>query len=304
MAAANPTAQPKIDIHINLAEAGTNQAERAQEIAALVKNSAADYGVVLGLDHMYDQVDGTCMEQRTQLYVSDNWVFEVCDKYSHLLPGPSLNPYRRDAVAKLDEIVERGAVLIKWLPAVQNIDPSDKRLIPFYERAIHHRIPILVHTSGEKTLRSVDPTLGEVRRLIPALDMGATFIVAHSATCALFRGEKDQTPLLRRMLEKFKNLYVDNSGMANRGRFRALPAITRDPLIASRTLYGSDWPTPINAWYFFPQLGPRQVMALGKIQNPITRDIAIKQALGSSDQTLTRAHNVLINLSKWLTIAK
>ena len=60
--------------------------------------------------------------------------------------------YRRDAVAELERVARDGAVLIKWLPITQDIDPSDARCVPFYEALAHLGIPLLSHTGWERTL--------------------------------------------------------------------------------------------------------------------------------------------------------
>ena len=39
-----------------------------------------------------------------------------------------------------------GAVLLKWLPIVQNFNPADERCFPFYEALAHHKLPLLSHT--------------------------------------------------------------------------------------------------------------------------------------------------------------
>ena len=48
------------------------------------------------------------------------------------------------------------AVLIKWLPLTQIIDPASPKCIPLYEAMAHYGIPLLCHTGGEKTLHAPD----------------------------------------------------------------------------------------------------------------------------------------------------
>src|SRR5690606_37639414 len=97
----------------------------------------------------------------SQLVVPPSWVFEACRRHRGLLlPGPSINPNRRDALERLEECIEGGAALIKWLPAAQGIDPSSPRLADFYTRMAEAGLPLLVHSGGgEMTFREVEPGL-------------------------------------------------------------------------------------------------------------------------------------------------
>jgi predicted TIM-barrel fold metal-dependent hydrolase len=227
-------------------------------------------------------------------------VFKVARENKSLLPGPSINPYRSNAVELLDECFERKAVLIKWLPSTQRIDPADPALTPFYRRAAELGIPLLVHIGGERTFESLNPEFNFLHRLDTALEMGVKIICAHSATPILASGEPSQLGELEVYLKRYPHLWVDNSGMCNPGRFNHTHALANHPLIAQRTLYGSDWPVPSNAFYFLPKLGVRKVWKLDRIKNYFQRDFAIKQALGYPSGSATLAHKVLANLEHWV----
>lgn len=265
----------------------------------VVSESPVDYGVVLGFDHIYDPRSGQQRLDRTQMVVPMDWVFRVCEEHRQLLPGPGINPYRPDALERLSEANDRGAVLIKWLPPAQGVDPTDRTLIPFYKKLVDYKIPLLVHTAAERTFASIDPNLGDIWRLRLPLDCGVTVIAAHAATSIFLSRDIDQVPTLLRMLSDYPNLWVDNSGLCNPGRFANLQRIALEPLIHERTLYGSDWPIPVNAFYFVHSLGFKKVWDLEKIANPIARDIEIKRAFGFSDSTLSRAATLLSHLDRW-----
>ena len=113
-------------------------------IAALVQGSDLDYAVVLGFDAVYAPETGQIDIARSQLMVPEKWVFRVCRETSGLLPGPSINPYRTGAIADLERAIENKAVLLKWLPAAQAIDPSDTRLGTFYQVMARAGLPLLV----------------------------------------------------------------------------------------------------------------------------------------------------------------
>lgn len=271
----------------------------AAAIARRVRESSLDRAVVLGFDGVYG-ADGALDRERSQMVVPPAWVFEVCRRHPELLPGPSLHPLRRDALERLDECIERGAVLLKWLPATQAIDPAHPALGPFYRRMAEAGLPLLVHSGGgEETFAEVAPELSDLRLLRAPLEAGVPVICAHSATRVLFRREPDQTPLLREMLARYPHLWVDNSGLANPSRFAHLPRLATDEAIAARTLYGSDYPVPAGALFYVRRLGARRAWALQREPNPFERDVGLKRALGYDEATLTRAASVLAHLNRW-----
>jgi uncharacterized protein len=327
-----PESAPKIDIHVHLAGTGagdsgcwispsfrsrytframrmlygiseaqmdrSGDADWAELVAGRVRESELEYAVALGFDGVYDE-HGDLDRARSQMIIPPSWVFEVCARHPELLPGPSINPFRRDALDRLEECIEAGAVLIKWLPIAQGIDPASARLSEFYELLARARLPLLVHMGGERTFETVAPEMNDVRLLAAPLEAGVPVICAHSATRIVMADEPDQTPLLRDLLREYPHLWVDNSGLANPGRFIHLPRLAQDPVFQERTLYGSDFPVPSNAVYFLPQLGVRAVWQLERESNSFDRDIALKRAFGYPEESLTRAVKVLAHLEQW-----
>ncbi len=323
----------KIDVHVHLAGAGTGGSgcwlspafrrrhtfqllrrmhgitdeqmrgsvdqDWAARIAGLVRESELDRAVALGFDGVYD-ARGELDLSRSQMIVPPAWVFEVCRRHPELLPGPSLNPLRRDALDRLEECVERGAVLLKWLPSAQGIDPASARLRPFYRRLAEVGLPLLVHAGGgEMTFAEVAPKLNGVERLRAPLEAGVPVICAHSGTRVHLSRDADQLPLVRELLRVFPHFWVDNSGLANPSRFRHLPRLARDAEVRDRTLYGSDFPVPTNAAYYLARLGPRRTWRLERERNPLQRDVRLKRALGYPDASLKRAARVLAHLDRW-----
>ena len=271
----------------------------AKRMHELVTSSRAGFGVALGFDGAYGHESGLKVQDKSQLIVPPEWVFRVCREHPGLLPGPSINPFRQDALDLLDYCIEEGAVLLKWLPTAQGIDPDSPRIKRFYQKLADHRIPLLVHMGGERTFREIDPRYNDVNLLHRPLEAGVRTIIAHSATPIALSGERDQIPLLVDLLERYEHCYVDNSGMCNPARFIHMRRLVRHPLIQSRTLYGSDWPVPSNAWYFLPWLGPLRIRRIESISNLIDRDLAIKEAMGYDPGTHQLAWQVLANLDRW-----
>ena len=271
----------------------------AARLAELVRGSEIDRAVTLGFDGVYD-ARGELDEALSQSIVPPSWVFEACRRHPELLPGPSINPHRRDAMERLEECIEGGAVLIKWLPATQRIDPSDPALDPFYARLAEARIPILTHSGGsENTFAQVEARLKDLRLIERPLRAGVPIIVAHTAAPVTYARDENQVPLLRRWFEEFPDLWCDNSGISNLSRFPHLPGFAKDAEIAARTLHGSDWPVPTNSFYYVRTLGRRRVMSLEREKNPLQRDVSMKRALGYPDEVLTRAARILPNIERW-----
>lgn len=271
-----------------------------ENISKLVKESSIDYGVVLGFDGVYEKKEGNLDTNQSQMIIPAEWVFKVCRQYKNLLPAPSINPYRKDALEILEFCIKNGAVCIKWLPAAQAINPGDDFIDDFYRMCAANNMPVLIHMGGEKTFKTVTPEFNNVERLIRPLELGVKVICAHTATRIIGTSEADQIPALKQLLKTYPHLWVDNSGLCNPSRFSHVPTLARDQDITERTLYGSDFPVPSNAVYYTPQLGIKRTWDLEKIKNPITRDIEIKREFGYPEETLTNHHKVLANLSTWI----
>lgn len=266
--------------------------------------ASIDYGVAFGFDGAYDFESGALNQKYSQMLIPVDWVFDVCRKHANLLPGPSLNPYRKDALEALDYCLEQKPVLIKWLPSAQAIDPGHPRLRPFYQRLVESNVPLLVHIGGERTFYSYFPNFNLARLMHFPLELGVKVICAHSGTKVLFSGEEDQLADVKQLLQRYPHFWLDNSGICNPSRFAHLPHLVRDPLLVERTLYGSDFPVPSNAVYYLFELGWKKVRDLNRINNTLERDWQIKAAFGYPQNTATRAHQVLANLDFWIKADK
>ncbi len=267
--------------------------EWAASIAERVRGSELDRAVALGFDGVYG-ADGELDRERSQMVVPPSWALEAARRHPELLPGPSVNPGRRDALERLEECIEGGAVLLKWLPSAMGIDPADPRHAPFYRRMADAGLPLLCHSGGsERTFAEVAPEYTDLRRLRLPLEMGVPVIVAHNGVPVHLSRDPDQLPLLRGLLREFPRLWVDNSGISNPSRFAHLPRLARDAEFTERTLYGSDYPVPSLAAYYVRELGLGRVRSLQAERNPFQRDVALKRALGYPDETLVRASWVL-----------
>ncbi|GIW76009.1 MAG: hypothetical protein KatS3mg104_1072 [Phycisphaerae bacterium] len=92
-----------------------------------------DAAVVLAFDAVYDR-HGRRDEQNTHLFVENDYVMTLARKHPKVLFGASIHPYRKDAIEELERCVKGGAVLVKWLPITQGIDPSSPFVLPRFMR--------------------------------------------------------------------------------------------------------------------------------------------------------------------------
>ncbi len=251
--------------------------------------------VILSLDGAVDE-RGELDLERTEVYVPGEWVARQTRRHSNLLYGASVNPRRRDALERLEQAAAGGAVLVKWLPPIQGLDPADPRFVPFYRKLADLGLPLLVHTGAERSFTDGGQHLGDPQRLRPALETGVTVIAAHVATTGCSEGECNMERLLA-MLPDHPNLFADISSLTQLNKLVYLPRLLRRPEAFSRLLYGTDMPllqTPlVSPWYFLPRIGWRKVRELQGVANPWDRDVRLKLALGVPPEVFTRGAALL-----------
>jgi len=165
-----------------------------------------DAAVGLAFDAVYAE-DGRRADEDTHLYVTNEYAAELSRRHPKLLFGASVHPYRRDALDELERCIAAGAVLMKWLPLVQGMDPASDRCVPFYEALAHHKLPLLCHTGGELSLPQKFPRYASPELLLPALRRGVTVIAAHCGTKSNPLGT-DYLPTFVRMAKDHERLYA------------------------------------------------------------------------------------------------
>lgn len=252
---------------------------------------SVDSAVVLALDSVVDD-NGRPDLSETELYVPNDFVSAEVRKYDNLYFGASIHPYRKDAVEQMEKASDENAVLIKWLPSVQHIDPSDKRLVPFYERMVELALPLLTHTGDEHSFTRAKNELSDPQRLRLPLEVGVTVIAAHAATSGRNGGEKNMERILP-LFSRYPNLYADISSLTQFNKVGHLQQLLSRDNIAERLLYGTDMPilttAAVSPFYFIHVLGIRKTVALQEIRNPWDRDLALKEALGVPRKVFQRA---------------
>jgi predicted TIM-barrel fold metal-dependent hydrolase len=272
---------------------GNDQSTERQIESRLIQTLAdtpqLDAAVILAFDQVFTD-DGLPDPGRTHLHVTNDYVIDLCRKNPNMLFGASVNPLRKDAIAELERCVANGAVLLKWLPIVQGFNPADERFIPFYEALAHHRLPLLSHTGGERTLIRLNEEYAPPALLENALKRGVTVIAAHCGTrSAPF--ETDYFDQFVRLVHQYENLFGDTAALNLPMRTHAFDGIFRDPVVKSRIVHGSDW--PVIALPSPRRIGAHASIKLMKDKNWMRRDVRIKQALGFDEDYWQRAAKVL-----------
>jgi len=272
--------------------AGNLEKIYAEHLLELVRASSLDAVVLLAHERVHDP-DGTPRNDLGSMFVPNDVVLDLAQRHPEFLAGVSIHPARRDALDELDRCVARGAVLMKCLPNCQNIDPFDRRYLPFWRKMADARLPLLAHTGGERAVPIVNKRFADPKLLRTPLECGVMVIAAHCGTSS-GAFDRDYFDDWAAMLREFSNFYGDISAMVSLNRCRHLKDCRR-PEIEPRILHGSDFPVPVlgHRLRLNGSLDHESFHRIQKIDNPLERDFRFKRALGFSDEVFTRAENLL-----------
>ncbi len=210
----------------------------------LYQSKFVNYAVLLALDATYNE-QGEFLPNRTPIKTSNKTVMRLAHDYPEFLPGISIHPYREDAIDKLEELAEAGAVLCKWVPNTQNINGMAAKCQRFYRALVKHQLPLLTHCGREHTLPTVNQRLGDPTLMQVALESGVKVILAHGGSSTL----QDAIPTVNatfQLMDRFPNCYADLSALLAVGRLSVLRYWLARPEYHSRLLFGTDYPVPMS----------------------------------------------------------
>ena len=238
--------------------------------------------VVLAMDGVVN-ARGELDVDQTQIYVPNSFLMRELPRFENLEFGASVNPYRLDAVDRLERVADGGALLVKWIPNIMHIDPADEAIIPFYRKLVELDMPLLTHTGQERSFAHARDELGDPDRLRLPLSLGVRVMAAHIGSTGMNDGISNYERL-NTMIETFPNLAVGISSLTQVNRRNSLAhALTREEL-NERMYYGTDWPLQ-----FFPLVSPlfhlnhiswREARSIVAIDNVWDRDVALKEEIG------------------------
>ncbi len=268
-------------------------AERISKL--LAQGHFVDKAVLLALDGVVGS-DGILDTNRTEVYIPNEFVAAAAASHTNLLFGASVNPHRKDALDRLVWAKEHGAVLVKWIPSIMDIDPADPQLVAFYNKLVELDLPLLTHAGKERSFSSADDALSDPERLRLPLSLGVKVIAAHIASTGKYHGERSSDRLAR-MMHEYPNLYADISSLTQLNKLSFMKEALTRPELAGRLMYGSDFPlinTPlVSPWYYSVRLGLRQVLSLSRTKNPWDADVKLKQALGTPQRVFAQSNRIV-----------
>jgi len=255
-----------------------------------------DQAIVLAMDGVIDEKTKTLDKKQTQIYISNQYVAIQTAKYPDLLFGASINPNREDSLELLDEVHQQGAVLIKWIPNIMYIDPSDEKFIPFYKRLVELNIPLLTHTGMENSFANAKDHFADPRLLELPLRCGVTVIAAHIATTGESDGQDNFERILP-MFDEFPNLYTDISSLTQLNKRGYLAKAIKHPGLTERMIFGTDWPLQffplVSPWYHVNHIGIKNAWRISRYENKWDRDIKLKEAFGVPHSAFVRKLGIL-----------
>lgn len=226
------------------------------------KSSKIDQIVLLALDQVYDKRGRSDLANWTNLYVDNRTVAKLAEENHRILFGASVHPYRGDWEAELDFCLEHKAVLCKWLPSAQGIDPSDTKCDPFYDKLAEHQLPLLCHVGLEKSIPTYDDSFNQfnnAKYLRRALEKGVPVIFAHSSL-PFEPTDLHNDPGFLDFLDVMEEAKATNwqwKAFADISALCLLRASYIPDLLAKipadRFIFGSDYPIPMIS------LGPREM---------------------------------------------
>ena len=256
-----------------------------------IKGSNLTKAAILGQDAIYDR-HGQPDWDRTSFYVPNDYVFTVAKRHSDIMiPCPSINPNRADALEELSRIHEKGARLFKIHPPTQGVDVADRKHGPFFRKCADLDIVVMVHTGHEHSAPVIDKDLAAPRRLEFALDQGCTMVACHAGT-GWTTDTPDQLPEFLALLKRYPKLWGDTAVLGTAGRVRDFSRLVDLPLARDRLLHGSDFPFPVAPGMFASRIGDDAVKRINAEKNWLKKDFDLKEAMGIGLASASRAYEV------------
>ncbi len=267
-----------------------------RQLLSYVRESSLIDRALLLAHELPHKEDGTPLPGLSSLHVPNDHVLKTAAAHPEFLAAISIHPAKKGAMDELELCLAQGAAALKCLPNVQGIDWNNRRYTPFLERMAEAGLPLLAHTGSERTMPVMDHSLASPTVLTRALEIGVKCIAAHAGTGMMLL-DPDYLHVFTAMLEKYPNLYADNSALAGlsfRLRSSANRILTSSPVLG-RMLHGSDLPVPSNG--ILPLFGGmidwHDFQESRRIYNPIEKDARLKQMLGYDAESFTRAATIL-----------
>ncbi|MBV8353052.1 MAG: amidohydrolase family protein [Verrucomicrobia bacterium] len=249
-----------------------------------LSTSSLEAAVLLAEDWVRDD-RGAVRKDLTDFFISNDKVFTAVKRSAKLLAGVSIHPARPDAVDELERCAAAGAVLLKLLPCVQNVDCNLSKYKPFWIKLADLGLPLLAHTGGEFFVRSCRNDLKSPGCLRLPLECGVTVIAAHCSTRAL-PWDGDYFEEFLQMRKDFQNFYGDLAALSHITHLKSLERLREEP---ERLLHGTDYPvvTAVFPSWLKGWIDRETMQHLRGIHNPLEKKIQLTKALGFPERVFT-----------------
>jgi predicted TIM-barrel fold metal-dependent hydrolase len=263
--------------------------------------------VLLAMDQVYDE-SGTAHRDWTHLYVPNDYIAAMAKENERVLFGASVHPYRINWREKLDYCLENKAVLCKWIPSSQMIDPTNRKCIPFYKKLAHHQLPLLCHAGPEHVIPTSNKAYDKFNNpkyLRTALDLGVTVIIAHCAMPYFGLLEVEYQDDLEECVKLFEEaeqhnwrLYADLSAICTPFKIPYVETILKNlnKIPHEKLLFASDYPVPLfelsynRSTNFFSWL--RFVLKVAFMKNPLDKNYLVIKEMGFKETIFTNAQEL------------
>ncbi|MBL8480592.1 MAG: amidohydrolase [Rhodocyclaceae bacterium] len=246
--------------------------------------------VLLAFERFHDTA-GRALPERSTFFVPNEHVRRVAQAHPQRFAwAASIHPYREDCAEAVAAAAARGALLVKWLPAAQGMDPAAPACDAFYAAMVRADLPLLVHCGEERAVHGGGTQdYGNPLRLRRALEHGVRVIVAHCASLGSDR-DLDQGGVERPSFELFARLMQDarHEGQLF-GDISAVTQINRCAQVFPRLLQQSDWHHRLLNGSDYPLPGILPLFSLRRLQGMgLLPDTALPVL------SRLRAHNALL----------
>ena len=260
-----------------------------------------DKFVLLAMDQVYDEA-GNVHPEWTHLHTPNSYLFKLAGENERILVGASVHPYRKDWEDELNYCIDNNAVLCKWIPSSQLINPEHPKCTSFYKKLARHNLPLLCHAGPEYAIPTSKNHYNEYNNpsyLRKALDLGVTVIIPHCALPYFWFFDVDYQDDYDDFLKLFEeaennnwNLYADLSAIATPTRAPYIDEIlTKIP--HEKLLYGSDYPIPISEFSYNKSKGffswLKFIFKAMFMKNQLDKNYLIIQEMGFNDCVFTNA---------------
>jgi len=275
------------------------------------KSKYVTKSVLLAMDETYDE-NGNVHQEWTHLCVPNTYIVSLAQENERVLFGASVHPYRNDWAEELDFCLENKAVLCKWIPSSQMINPAHNKCKPFYKKLADHQLPLLCHAGPEYAIPTSDADYNEFNNpkyLRKALDLGVTVIIAHCAMPYWGLLDVDYQDDFKEFLKLFEeadknnwNLYADLSAICSPFRIGYIEEILKksDTIPHQKLVFGSDYPIPLSelsynkSVNFFSWL--RFIFKVMLMKNPLDKNYLLIKEMGFDDCVFTNARELFSSI--------